>query len=237
MEPEPSSDEDTRHIRVPERSDAKVWRYMSFVSLVSIVQLKQVFFTRIANLDDPYEGSMPEALRSVFGDDQKEIGGVMVSAVDFLKIKSRFSCVNCWHVNGVESAAMWKLYSSESGVAIQSSIGGLLRGFNAASGLEMALVEYVDFDATDLPKMPYPIYLKRRSFSHENELRLVITDADTAAHPDGLLVSADLSQLIERIYVSPLAPFWMAQVVRRELEQYGLEIEVIHSSLYSKGLK
>lgn len=237
MESGPLSGERASRIMMPERWDAKVWRYMSFVSLTSILQLKSLFFTRIAKLKDPYEGTMPEVLQNYFGDETMEICGAKVRVLDILKLQSRLSCVNCWHVNDVESAAMWELYSSESGVAIQSSVGGLIQGFRGASNLKMALVQYVDFDGKSLPGLPYPTYLKRKSFSHENELRLVIEDADAGTHPDGLLVSANLSQLIERVYVSPIAPPWTAQVVRREVEQYGLETEVIHSSLYSKELK
>ena len=225
-----------REIMMPERWKAKVWRYVSFASLVSILQSGKVFFPRITKLDDPYEGAMPDALRSYFGNEEEEFEGRKLRVVDFLEAHSRFSCVSCWHVNEVESAAMWKLYSSDSGVAVQSTVGGLILGFKEANP-KMALVQYIDLEGSDLPKLMFPVYLKRKSFSHENELRVTLIETDIPAYPDGLPVAADLKALIECIYVSPSAPKWHVDVVRWEVERHGLKVEVHQSSLYSKALK
>jgi hypothetical protein len=219
------------------RQDATVWRYLSLASLLSILQTKTLFFSRIAKLDDPYEGAIPTALRVALGDTTEQFGDGVIRVVDRLDAHSKLACVNCWHVNDVESAAMWKLYSFDAGVAIQSSAGGLKTAFPEAPGLKMALVQYVDLDAVELPKIPFPVYLKRKSFQHENELRLVVLEVDTISHPDGVPVRTNLSKLIERIYVSPSAPAWVADVVRRELHLYDVQAEVIHSSLYSLELK
>src|SRR5207248_607285 len=112
-----------------------------------------------------------------------------------------------------------------AGMAIQSSAAGLRQAFLEQKGLKMAMVQYIDFDALELPKVPFPVYMKRKSFQHENELRLVVLDIDIT-YPDGLFVKANLSKLIERVYVSPTAPSWIADVVRRELHLYGLTVEV-----------
>jgi hypothetical protein len=237
MSPEDGSDEVPRRIMMPEKWDAKVWRYLSLASLLSILQTKSLFFPRIEKLDDPYEGAMPEALKTFFADAEQEFGNRTVKVTTVLDAHSKLSCVNCWHANDVESAAMWKLYAQDSGLAIQSSVGGLIQGFLSVAGINMALVQYVDFESDELPKLPYPVYLKRKSFSHEHELRVVIQDVDITAQPDGVLVPVDLSRLIERVYVSPSAPAWIAHVVRRELELYELKVDVIHSSLYSRQLR
>ena len=125
---------------------------------------------------------------------------------------------------------MWKLYSQESGVAIQSNVSTLMNVF-MGKGVKMALVEYIDFEAFDLPILPYPVYYKRKSFDHEKELRLVILEPDTKSSPEGISVSVDLEKLIRRVYVSPEAEPWIVPVIRRELAQYGLATSVIRSDL------
>jgi len=210
---------------------------MNVAALLWILQTKSIFFTRITKLqrDDPYEGAMSRSLKRLSGDKEEAVAkGVPVSAE--LEDDSKFACVNCWHLNEEESAAMWKLYSSDLGVAIQSRVS-ILEGIFAGKNVNMALVQYIDFEGDELPALAYPAYHKRKSFSHEKELRLVILDHDTDTHPDGVPVNVDLAKLLIRVYVSPSAKPWIADVVCRELKHYGLATSVIHSSLYSRALK
>jgi hypothetical protein len=37
-------------------ADTVVWQYMDFTNLVSILERKELFFSRADNFDDPYEG-------------------------------------------------------------------------------------------------------------------------------------------------------------------------------------
>src|SRR5436190_15216029 len=115
-------------IMMPKDWEAKVWRYTSVASLISTLQTKGLFFPRIEMFEDPYEGAVPEALKKLFGEQETDFGEYKVRLVTLLEVERRFSCVSCWHLNDVESAAMWKLYS-DSGLAIQSSVGGLIQGF------------------------------------------------------------------------------------------------------------
>ena len=222
----------------------KVWRYMRVVSFLQILQENGLWFTRLAALQDKYEGERPHAVREhndriliQFAEyDKRDADQTKEAFSSFLNNERMKKCINCWHLNEFESAAMWSLYSSESGVAIQSTVARLELALRGRSDIAMGLVQYADFDAKNLLSCD-PIYLKRESFSHEKELRLVIEKADTAAHHDGLLVSVDVSELVERVYVSPVALPWTAQVVRQEMKKYDLDKEVIQSSLYSRELK
>lgn len=233
--------EPARRYMMPDRGDAKVWRYMNFASLASILQTKTLFFSRVTTLADAYEGIMPASLRGHFSDPAREFVDDDTKTVDFLEAATASSCVSCWHVNEDESAAMWKLYSFDFGVAIQSTVVGLivaLADSARSAKVEMALVQYIDFESPDLPRLPFPAFLKRKSFSHENELRVVTINRDLANNPTGVAIAVtDFSKLIERIYISPSAPTWFADVVRREIATYGLTIEVRHSLLVSRQLK
>ncbi len=48
----------------------------------------------------------------------------------------------------------------------------------------------------------------------------------------GRNVKVDLSNLIERVYVSPDADPWFVDVVKVVLEKFDIDAEVVHSELY-----
>ena len=43
----------------PENETVKVWRYMDFTKLISLIDSQCLFFTRADKFDDPFEGSWP----------------------------------------------------------------------------------------------------------------------------------------------------------------------------------
>jgi hypothetical protein len=216
-----------------------VWRYISVTSLLNILQTETIWFPRITILRtiDPYEGLLPASLKMLLDDKERAIASG-VPTTSAVEAHTNRACVNCWHMKDDESAAMWNLYSSRSGVAIQSKVSILLNLFGKSERTpKMALIEYLDFDSLDpdaLPALPYPVYFKRKSFDHERELRVVILDSDTDSSPDGIAVKVDIKLLMQRIYISPKAEKWTAGVIRRELERYGLETSVIQSDLFEQ---
>ena len=75
------------------------------------------------------------------------------------------------------------------------------------------------------------------SFSHEQEFRLAIGLSGENQERSHLRLPVNLNDVIERIYVSPTAPTWIAKVVRRAAEKYGIDKEIIHSELLSLTLR
>ena len=43
----------------PKNEDSKVWRYMDFSKLVSLIDSESLYFTRADKFEDPFEGSYP----------------------------------------------------------------------------------------------------------------------------------------------------------------------------------
>ena len=219
-----------------------MWRYMSLAAFVSVVQTKRLFFARLDSLEDPYEGRMlvPQRLAQylIVGEGILHVQRRSRDAMIRLQAEARAKlCINCWHINEGESAAMWALYSKESGIAIQSTVRRLQQSFSAERRtVYVGQVEYYDFDQVDfvLPRRWMSLHMaKRKSFAHERELRAV-AEASPDGKNKGVPVSVDPRVLIERIYVSPVAPNWHAAVVRGILQNYGLsDKEVLHSRLYS----
>jgi hypothetical protein len=102
----------------------------------------------------------------------------------FEKEKLRFfrdtTLINSWHINNEESAAMWDLYSGKNaGVAIQSTYRRLSECFegNQEDPIFIGMVSYIDFksdnDLSGVVNLFDTVLLKRRSFSHESELRAI----------------------------------------------------------------
>ena len=52
----------------------------------------------------------------------------------------------------------------------------------------------------------------------------------------GLQVPVDLARLIERVYVSPKSPSWIAALIENILEKYEIDVSVHHSDLSSGPL-
>ena len=44
----------------PENEEIKVWRYMDFTKLVSLIDSRRLYFTRADKFADPFEGSWPK---------------------------------------------------------------------------------------------------------------------------------------------------------------------------------
>lgn len=108
------------------------------------------------------------------------------------------------------------------------------------------MVRYADYDEIR-PEVflngVTPYIFKRKSFEHERELRVLLWFQATAdgegnypreAADVGRAVSADLVDLIEGIYVSPLAERWFAELVHTLVTAYGLPCAVIQSHLYTR---
>ena len=139
-------------------------------------------------------------------------------------------------MNDFESAAMWQLYGQDAGIAIQSTKARLVKGFDVeGSNVSIAPVTYFDYNMGDLSSIPVAEYglpehykmmitpelcFKRRSFEHERELRILTWETDPD-RKDLEYVSVNLEVLIEKVYVSPLSPDWVSEVVSREMSHYG----------------
>lgn len=79
------------------------------------------------------------------------------------------------------------------------------------------------------------VFTKRVSFEHEKELRLVVYSHDLgkpiSRRQEGLPVPVNVSSLITEVVVSPAAPRWMKNVVKRVVKQFGFSLAVRQSSL------
>jgi hypothetical protein len=176
--------------------DAQIWRYMDFTKFVGLLEDRALFFPRIAQLDDPFEGSFPATqpllnrLMDLLPPGAVPPGAVVNMSPGLERVGQtmrEWSMVSCWHIAEYESAAMWRLYASTgAAIAIQSTVDRLRRAIGSAPALvpsigggtdfHIGAVEYIDYESDKIPTDSFAaqFFRKRRSFKHEHELRVLL---------------------------------------------------------------
>lgn len=246
----------TRHVDEYPDDEATLWRYMDLSRLLSIIERKQLWFSRADHLGDPYEGSLTEVRREKrdnmlkglreFTREQEDWTSIEKDEETLLseemnkkKRERKWVFVNCWHLNEKESAAMWELYAkSNDAIAIKSTFQRLLGSVHSNKEDISALkIRYIDFGEDDMIQGDSTLkYLyKRRSFEHERELRLLFWDVPDLSEideqrPPGQYIDAKLELLIDEIRIAPTAPGWFADTVGRILDTYGFDNQIVSQS-------
>jgi hypothetical protein len=235
-----------RRILTPE-DNVRLWRYMDLSRFLQLVRSKRLYFSRISELKetDEWEGfpsaAFSSTIRSKF-EGMALDGDRVLHVVDVLK---SWAVVSCWHQNEYESVAMWKLYTSgRDGVAIRTTVGLLKQSLgDYHSDVLIGAVKYVDHSSDDTSEDIYgllPLFQKRRSYKHEQEVRAVIPPTKpipelTEAPPaDGMPVPVNISLLIEGIVMSPDYPKWAQSALHCIVEKDGLELRLETSDLLKK---
>lgn len=138
------------------------------------------------------------------------------------------------------------------GVAIRSTFSRLTSSFEPdrdkpwprtyETGVFVGTVGYIDYTRDTIPEgnALWPFVHKRLSFAFERELRALFTirpseprslDDEPAPTPPSQQLPVALCTLIEEIRVSPIAPTWFADLVRRVCERFRLDVPVLQSEL------
>lgn len=223
----------------PSDQNTRIWRYIDFSKFCSLLAENSLFFSRADLLGDPFEGSYPKnngILREQFSQlalkDVPEIKDSFSQQEKYVaKIFPKFVYINCWHMNPLQSAAMWSIYAKDNkGIAIQSTYG-LLRDC-LSEGVHISEVKYIDYSESVLPigQPLSPFVYKRKSYEHERELRAIkisvngttISSETALAQPKGINEPVDFNRLIEKVFIAPYAEDWFEKVVSNISEKYGL---------------
>lgn len=149
---------------------------MDFTKYVSFLESRALYFCRSDLLGDPFEGSYSRA--NITGRQRLQVHGEKVAAfigntVSRMTIGfRRVTYVNCWHMNELESAAMWGIYAPRHGaIALESSYSRLFA--QLPDHAHVGVVSYRDYERDLIPEgnLFYPLLHKRKSFEHEQEVR------------------------------------------------------------------
>lgn len=249
-------------------AEDKLWRYTDLLKLIYSLNNSSLYFTNLERMSslDPYEGVLPngnyihrswqspadiptELLPHVlkFSTNQEGLPSklanykqTMEQIVRSFEISRAWQCVNCWHLNTSESAAMWQVYSGRGfGVAIVSNAERLKKAFEKTSEcLYFGKIQYKDYEkfTVDIGNLFNSVLIKRKAFSHEREVRIVhsVTAKDTSSmvvDMPGMQIGCDLAELVEEIIVSPHEEDWVFEEIKTLVQQYLPNVVVSHSQL------
>jgi hypothetical protein len=240
----------------PDNEDIKVWRYMDFTKLISLIDSRRLFFARADKFKDPFEGSWPkvnvtarEIIPDVIPAEAREYFLETMRSMSVINKKwPRYHAINCWHMNEYESAAMWKLYlKSDEGIVIQSTYKKLKKSLIDDEPIYIGVVKYIDYEKDFIKSHNSfePFIHKRKSFEHEREVRCLVIkwplhegklDFSKDTMGSGLSIRTDIEILIEKIYVAPSVPIWFSELVKAVISRYGYDFPVEHSKLNEQPL-
>ena len=148
----------------PDETNVKLWRYMDFAKLESILKEKALFFSSIKELKkiDTWEGSYPKKeLKEMLDQNVQRMKESSCSRIIFDTIKehseslqnkfkflTEYIFVSCWHSNVYESSAMWGLYTKGSnGITIQTNINSLKDSFrNVKQDVHIGKINYKNYE-------------------------------------------------------------------------------------------
>lgn len=232
------------------QGDASVWRYMDFTKFMSLLESSSLIFCRADKFEDPYEGIPSESILKEIEQIEHEDSSSREEIETFfrnLKRMREHCFVCCWHLNEVDSDAMWKIFvKSDEGIAIKTKFSILedqvTKNCQMTSRLGMVSYDPPGSIFALAKDMHAPIFYKRKSFEHEREVRALIISRSTkeifsseAPQPPILSVRVDLTKLINEVHISPAAPPWICDLVREVLKRYQLSnIPVSQSQLLTK---
>lgn len=229
--------------------DTVIWRYVDLEKLVALLHSRSLYLCRLDHLRDPWEGLWPPAMAQVFTRGKNETGAAQ--GKDFVRWMNGLRMLfyaSCWHENSGESAAFWDQYKNSRGVAIRSTIGRLIKSTTSSKvPFFIGRVQYRDYADVDFPldstNAIRPAFLKRKSFEHEREVRVLLwhplanPESDFKSIQESYGIDVDATILIESIYISPESPTWLVEPLREVLRRFDLAgVPVRRSDLYDKHL-
>lgn len=242
---------------------ARLWRYLDLSEFLWLLFARALYFACLTEFDDKWEGKLTaatvEALKHAVyiphimqSQEETSEERALLLLRKSMRATQLIYGISCWHLNDVESVAMWKLYThGKDGVAIQTTVSRLKDCLShEPRTIFIGEVNYDDHEAcdpatvTDMSSLRrqyfQPLATKRRSFRHESEVRVILERMRGKGRDEfnGLLdsksgesISVDLPTLIERIVVAPDYPRWAIESLQQQVSAAGLQIKIETSDL------
>lgn len=243
-------------IMLPPKTDILLWRYMDVPTFISLIVDESLPFIRSDLFEDKFEGKLPKQVAAIIDQRIREIhdGRGPLKFSERLNEESNTIYLSCWCNEDHEMVHMWKIYSKEFGVAIETNYLSLKDSISTTDVIYPALVNYIDFDTSviDWKDNALTVFtLKRKEYKSEREFRLVLpfpnslekqlysyTDVDERVAARRLLYKntpvikckIDIHKLIKKIHISPYAPKWYLSLITSLAKKLNLNIVSITQS-------
>lgn len=223
------SDEELRTstgIVVPD--ETPIIRYMSLSKFYSLLASQSLWFPRVDQFSDEYEGL---AILDTPSED-----------ADYFR---KLSLVSCWNYFLTESFPLWKIYlgNEPAGIGLVSTVGDFklsLKNEDDREHITPYQVQYVNPDETyDGINNMLLVTRKKNFYEYENEIRFnYYTGGGNFEQPVGRAIQLEPKQLINKVILSPYMPFWIRSTFEDIIKKYGLgDIQIAESIVKDKMLK
>lgn len=237
--------------------EASLWRYLDLAKFIALLRDRTLYFSRADKLGDAWECALgaahnkdcwdrhflrvfTEAVRNpppgaTFDKSDEEVQAEARGLLSAMEASNRTAqaetFVSCWHENESESEALWRLYCPPPtpGVAIHTTFSELRKAFDEDLEVDIGRVEYIDF-RSQFSQIDHAIFRKRRSLSHECEVRAVFRQ-QLPKQITGVPRYVNLELLIQEVVLSPFAPAWVESVVKDLMNRYCLNRPVRTSEI------
>jgi hypothetical protein len=144
---------------------------------------------------------------------------------------------NCWAIS-YETDALWRIYSPDcKSLCLCSTVGKLKNALQKANSEINGCIAPIIYDDVCNPILnelfgrqysdtygPYLFScLKRKPFSHEKEIRLLINKPNLSVPtPKFIELDVDFKDFIKEIIFDPRVENWFFEVIKKYLENYGV---------------
>jgi hypothetical protein len=205
-------------IRIVDDSSARIIRYMELGRFVQLLTSSSLFFSRIDQFEDAYEGNV------IFGMDK---------AGDFEAwVKSCF--VSSWsYFYGAEQYSLWKNFvgPANTGIAIVNTVKNVMNSIHESErdNIKPYITNYMpgDFKGGDLGDIITNGITKLEYYAYEQEIRLMhyagIRNEEWGQIPQIIQVPVDLNLLIRYVIFSPFNRPWMNEHLKQLIERFGVD--------------
>lgn len=176
----------------------KIYRYLDFVKLSDVLLNQRLFFSRTDVQNDKFEGQLGNinVLQQKYMPNQNN--SKKHTEKEFRMLQRMF-LLSCWHMETIESFAMWKIYAGNNqGVAIETTVDDLMDSIIyshqeilksipserwdekiwLSNNIHSGSVYYYNWNDTYIPEQylwDYRRFLyKLENFEYEKEFRLII---------------------------------------------------------------
>lgn len=246
------------------KTNINLWRYMDIPSFLSLISTGSLTFVRADLFEDKFEGTLPKLTAAWIDSDIQQAvdDGILSESYRGFKLsESMYSdrktvYMNCWCKENHEMVHMWKIYSKENGIAIETNYEQLKESIESVENVYPTEIKYLDYahDHVEWISNAFtPYTIKRKEYKSEKEFRLIMSRPkiiqDQLSHlesneerysetrklcsqTDVIPCKINVAKLISKIHLSPYAPRWYYKVIIDIVEKYNLiGIEVVQSEL------
>jgi hypothetical protein len=231
--------------------DQRIWRYVKLSWFLYLLMEKKLYFSRLWELEDSWEGRVSYAqVNDLCGDmDDTQHREFLPTLLQLYTNFAAGCAISCWHASKTESVAMWQLYATGTdGIAISTTVEKLEASLEIDgrrdSNFHIGTVQYIDHEADVMTERPpervtalQSLFQKSREYAHEREVRFVsILPQGKSSTPISSVIPLRNLDFIEEIIVSPTFPSWALASIQSILTTVGVTVP-LKTSLLAGRLK